>query len=87
MSLTLPPEFNAFIQTRVASGAYASEREVLQKAFDLLEKRESLLAHIDEGRGQLELGQYTEYGENDRDKFIADIARSSAHDNPAEKPQ
>jgi Arc/MetJ-type ribon-helix-helix transcriptional regulator len=53
-----PPEFNAFIQTRVASGAYASEREVLQKAFDLLEKRESLLAHIDEGRGQLELGRF-----------------------------
>jgi putative addiction module CopG family antidote len=87
MSLTLPPEFNAFIQTRVASGAYASEHEVLQKAFDLLEKRESLLAHIDEGRGQLELGRFVEYGENDREKFVADIARSSAHAKPAGNAQ
>ena len=82
MSQSLPPEFDAFIQARIASGAYSSEREVLQKAFDLLEKRESLLAHIDEARTQLGLGQYSEYDENDRDKFIADIARSSTRVKP-----
>jgi putative addiction module CopG family antidote len=85
MSSTLPPEFNAFIQARVASGAYSSEHDVLQKAFELLEKRESLLAHIDEGRQQLALGRFIEYGENDRDTFIADIARSSSPANPADK--
>jgi putative addiction module CopG family antidote len=82
MSLTLPPEFDAFIQARVASGAYGSEHEVLQMAFNLLESREWLLAHIDEGRQQLELGQFTEYGEQDRDKFISDIAGSSTNTKP-----
>jgi putative addiction module CopG family antidote len=87
MSLTLPPEFDAFIQTRVASGAYASEHEVLQMAFDLLKKRESLLAYIDEGRGQIEIGQFAEYGENDRDKFISDISRKSARIKSPGEPQ
>ena len=79
VSLTLSPEFDAFIQGRVASGAYASEHDVLQVAFNLLEKRESLLAQIDEGRSQLTRGEFTEYGEIDRDKFIANITRATAH--------
>jgi putative addiction module CopG family antidote len=74
MSMLLPPEFAAFVNMRVTSGAYASEEEVLQTAFQLLERRENLLAHIDEGTQQLRAGQYREYGENDREKFLADIA-------------
>jgi putative addiction module CopG family antidote len=73
MSMLLPPEFEAFVNTRVASGAYASEQEVLQTAFELLQRREDLLAHIDEGTKQLRAGQYREYGQNDREKFLADI--------------
>jgi putative addiction module CopG family antidote len=57
--MLLPPEFEAFVNTRVASGAYASEQEVLQTAFQLLERREKLLAHIDEGTQQLRAGQYS----------------------------
>jgi putative addiction module CopG family antidote len=78
MSLTLPPELEAFVQARVASGAYASEQDVLRTAFTLLEKRESLLAHIDEGTLQLRSGQYKEYGEADRDRFLADIAGAAS---------
>ena len=37
MSLALPPEFESFVSVRVASGAYASEQDVLRTAFDLLE--------------------------------------------------
>ena len=79
MSMLLPPEFEAFVSTRVASGAYASEQEVLRTAFELLQRRDDLLAHIDEGTRQLRAGQYREYGENDRQIFIADI--------PAADPQ
>jgi putative addiction module CopG family antidote len=78
MPLTLPPELEAFVQVRVASGAYASEQDVLRTAFTLLEKRESLLAHIDEGTQQLRSGQYTEYGEADRTKYLADIAGAAS---------
>jgi len=78
MSLMLPPEFESFVHTRVASGAYPSEQEVLRTAFDLLAKRESLLAHIDEGGDQLRKGRFTEYSEGDRDKFVADIAAAAS---------
>jgi putative addiction module CopG family antidote len=73
MSLMLPPEFEAFINVRVASGAYASEQDVLRTAFELLQRRESLLAHIDEGTQQLRTQQFSEYREGERDQFIADV--------------
>lgn len=85
MSLALPPEFEAFVHTRVASGAYPSEQAVLRTAFDLLEKRERLLEHIDEGTQQLLAGQFTEYDEGERDKFLANITAAAACLNPARK--
>jgi putative addiction module CopG family antidote len=80
MSIVLPPEFEAFVSTRVASGAYASEQDVLRTAFDLLQRRDDLLAHIDEGTQQLRAGQYREYGENDRQIFVADIAAAESQE-------
>ena len=78
MSIMLPPEFESFVFARVASGAYASEQDVLRTAFGLLEKRESLLAHIDEGTRQIQTGQFAEYGEGDREKFVADITSAAS---------
>jgi Arc/MetJ-type ribon-helix-helix transcriptional regulator len=72
MSMTLPPDFEAYVNLRVASGAYRSPQEVLDTAFDLLKRREELLAHIDEGTQQLRAGQYKEYGPDDLEKFRAD---------------
>ena len=74
MSFTLPPNFEAFVNLRVASGAYGSPQEVLSTAFGLLERREELLAHIDEGTRQLRDGEFTEYGPADLERFRADIA-------------
>jgi putative addiction module CopG family antidote len=73
MSLTLPPEFESFVSTRVAAGAYPSEDEVLRAAFSLLEQREKLLEQIDEGTAQLRSGGYIEYGLEDRERFLKDI--------------
>lgn len=73
MSMTLPPDFEAYVNLRVASGAYRSPQEVLDTAFDLLKRREELLSHIDEGTRQLRAGQYKEYGPGDLEKFRADI--------------
>jgi len=74
MSFTLPPDFEAFVNLRVASGAYGSPQEVLSTAFGLLRRREELLAHIDEGTRQLRDGEFTEYGAADLEKFRADVA-------------
>jgi Arc/MetJ-type ribon-helix-helix transcriptional regulator len=76
MSIVLPPEWEAFVNIRVASGAYASEQDVLRTTFDLLQRRDDLLTHIDEGTRQLRAGQYREYRENDREVFLADVAAS-----------
>ncbi len=73
MSMTLPPDFEAYVNLRVASGAFRSPQEALDTAFDLLKRREELLAHIDEGTRQLRAGQYKEYGLADLEKFRADV--------------
>lgn len=78
MSLTFPPEFEAFVHARVASGAYPSEQAVLRTAFDLLEKRERLLEQIDEGTQQLLAGEFTEYAVDERHKFLAEITATAA---------
>jgi Arc/MetJ-type ribon-helix-helix transcriptional regulator len=75
MSMTLPPDFEAYVNMRVASGAYRSPQEVLDSAFDLFKRREELLAHIDEGTRQLRSGEFTEYGPDDFEQFRADIIR------------
>ncbi len=73
MSIVLPLEFEAFVNVRVASGAYAYEQEVLRTAFSLLQRCDDLLGHIDEGTQELRAG---EYSENDRKKFVADVSFS-----------
>lgn len=83
MSIILPPEFELFVAARVTSGEYASERDVLQTAFGLLEHREKLLAHIQEGTQQLRSGQYQEYGENEAAKFHSDIVAEASRRHPA----
>lgn len=81
MSIVLPPEFEALVKVRVASGTYASEQEVFRTAFSLLQRRDELLAYIDVGMQQLRAGQYQEYGANDRARFLAGVA-----DSPIENP-
>lgn len=74
MSFTLPPDFEALVKLRVASGAYGSPQEVLSTAVGLLPRREELLAHIDEGTRQLRVGEFADFGPDDLEKFRADIA-------------
>ncbi len=74
MSIVLPPEFEALVNLRVASGEYASEQDVLRTTFNLFQRREDRLAHIGEGTQQFRAGQFQEYGENDRERFLANVA-------------
>jgi putative addiction module CopG family antidote len=61
MSVTLSGEFVRFIATRVESGSYPSADDVLREAFALLEEKERLLQHVDEGIAQLQSGEFTDY--------------------------
>ena len=82
MNFVLSSEFQSSVNVRVASGAYPSEQAVLQTAFALLERREKLLAQIEEGDRQLRAGEFTEYGDGDVERFVNEISAASktAHD-------
>lgn len=60
--MRLSSELESSIQSRVG-GEYSSEDEVVRAAMKLLEEREQLLRHIDEGTRQLRSGEATELDE------------------------
>lgn len=61
-SLTLSPHWDAFIQSEVASGRFASASEVVRAALRELEDKskrlEALRAHLAEGADEAERGQF-----------------------------
>ena len=61
MSTDISPENEQFIEREIASGVYRSRAEVLDAGVRLLREKKDLLARLDEGRRQLDAGEYTEY--------------------------
>jgi putative addiction module CopG family antidote len=58
MNVPIPPEFEAFARTQVATGRYASEAEVVAAALkQYLADREALLALLDPAIEQLDRGE------------------------------
>jgi antitoxin ParD1/3/4 len=61
-SLTLSPHWDAFIQSEVASGRFASASEVVRAALRELEDKgkrlEALRAHLAEGAAQAAAGDF-----------------------------
>lgn len=61
-SLTLSPHWDAFIQSEVASGRFASASEVVRAALRELEDKskrlEALRAHLAEGVEEAERGEF-----------------------------
>jgi Arc/MetJ-type ribon-helix-helix transcriptional regulator len=77
MIINLTPQQQSFVAACVSRGEYPTEQAVLSSAINLLQQRENVLAKIDEGDRQLRTGNFSEYGEADRDRFVSDIARIS----------
>ncbi len=65
VNISLTPELNAFLQTRVSSGRYQTTSEVVREALRLLERQENeregallqLKAKLERGAGQAERGE------------------------------
>lgn len=64
MNAQLTSENEQFIQEEIAAGRYGSADEVLNAGLEMLRHRQALLDFIDEGRRQLDEGEYTEYDED-----------------------
>ena len=53
MSLVIPPEFQPFVRSGVASGRFRSEEEAVREGLDLLRRREQKLEAL---RADLQIG-------------------------------
>ncbi len=73
MSTDLSPENEQFIQHAIQCGTFQDRVEALDRAVELLRKRQALLEHIDEGTRQLRSGEYTEYDDEGLKKFFDEI--------------
>ncbi len=56
MATNLSPENEQFIQNAIAAGMYHNREEVLDRAVDLLKRREQLIRDVNLGIEQLENG-------------------------------
>lgn len=63
MSMQLPADLNAAVQSFLVSGRYADEEEVLREALAVLRKRERDFAAIQEGVADMEAGRVRPWSE------------------------
>jgi putative addiction module CopG family antidote len=82
MTIQLTPEQSKSIQTLVQSGAYRDDGQVIDEAIRLLVQREQLRVEIQRGIEDIEQGRYRDYGEDELDILMDDIARLDEQLNP-----
>lgn len=73
IQVPIPVELEPFVQGVVASGSYHDPAEVVGEALRLLARREQLINDVKAGVEQLDRGEYTEYGEESCQDFLADV--------------
>ncbi len=64
MSGDVSPKNEQYIQNLIERGNYRDRGEVLDAGVELLRLRSELLDRIDEGRRQLDEGDYTDYDDS-----------------------
>lgn len=67
MGISMTPEFERFVQGKVALGLYRSEAEVLRAAIEALDAQEQTLAAIAEGCADFQAGRFRSLEEADAD--------------------
>ena len=60
----------SFIQEQVAIGAFRDRTDAIEAGIELLRQRQELLDHLDEGRRQLDEGDYVEFDREGLRKFF-----------------
>jgi len=73
IDVSIPAEFEPFVQHAVQSGEFRSPDEVVAEGLRLLRNREALREAVRAGVDQLDAGQYTQYSEADLPRFLEDI--------------
>lgn len=73
MTPALSHDNEAFIANAVARGAFRSRADVIEAGVDMLRKHEQLLARLDEGRRQLDEGEYVEFDDAGLKQFFEQL--------------
>lgn len=75
----LSPDNERYIDEAIARGAYRNRLELVDRAVELLRRRDELQSQLDEGLEALARGEFVEYGggTEDRRRFMEDIRRGS----------
>lgn len=73
MSTNLSSDSEAFIVEAVARGDYRDRADVLEAGVAMLRRHEQLLAMIDEGRRQLDEGDYVEFDDDGLKEFAEQL--------------
>jgi putative addiction module CopG family antidote len=85
--VSIPSEFEPFVEGIVASGSYHNPTEVVGEALRLLARREQVLRDVKAGVAQLDRGEYTEYGQGSLDEFLADVKAEEKNRFPGAESQ
>lgn len=75
----LSSDNEAFITAAVARGAFRSRAEVIDAGVEMLRKHDELLARLDEGRRQLDDGEYVEFDEAGLKEFFEQLKERARH--------
>jgi Arc/MetJ-type ribon-helix-helix transcriptional regulator len=75
---SISPDNEQFLDQAIADGRFANRSEALDVAIRLLRRREELIRAVNAGVDQLNEGRYTEYGDADLERFVADIKAKAA---------
>jgi putative addiction module CopG family antidote len=71
--VSIPTEWEPFVEGVVQKGTYHNPTEVVGEALRLLARREQLVHDVKAGVEQLDRGEYSEYGVDSQQEFLADI--------------
>ena len=78
MGIDISAEHQNFVRQELASGHFASERELIAEALELLRARQDVLGKLKQGIAQLDRGEGRKYGPDDRQRFLADVLGENA---------
>jgi putative addiction module CopG family antidote len=78
IDVSIPSEFEPFVENAVKNGEFASPDEVVAEGLRFLQRRQNLREAVQAGVAQLDAGQYTEYGEDDLQRFLDDVKAEHA---------
>ena len=73
MSIELTPDNEHFLAEEIATGTFLDRNDALNAAVSFLKERKALLARLDEGRRQLDSGDYVECEPSRNDEYVAEI--------------